>query len=62
MIAHIFPQLKMSLLSISQLVNVGLQVTYCADFVTEFDIDNLGIIMQCSKVIEMLGLDSGWWI
>ena len=40
MIAHIFPQLKMSLLSISQLFDVGLQVTYCADFVTGFDIDN----------------------
>ncbi len=32
MIAHIFPQLKMSFLSISQLVDVGLQVTCCADF------------------------------
>jgi Reverse transcriptase (RNA-dependent DNA polymerase) len=40
MIAYIIPQLKGSLLSISQLVNVGLQVLYCADFVTGFDSDN----------------------
>ena len=40
MIAHIFPQLSGSLLSISQLVNLGLRVTYCADFVTGFDRDN----------------------
>ncbi len=40
MIAYIFPQLKGSLLSILQLVNVGLQVTYCADFVTGVSTDN----------------------
>jgi len=40
MIAYIFPQLKGSLLSISQLVNLGLRVTYCADFVTGFDADD----------------------
>ena len=40
MIAYIFPQLKGSLLSISQLVNVGLRVTYCADFVTGVDTAN----------------------
>ena len=37
MIAYIFPQLKGSLLSISQLVNVGLKVMYCADYVIGFD-------------------------
>ena len=37
MIAYIIPQLKGSLLSIAQLVNVGLHVTYCANFVTFFD-------------------------
>ena len=37
MIAHIFPQLHGSLLSISQLVNLGLHVSYCANFVTFFD-------------------------
>ncbi len=38
--AYIFPQLKGSLLSISQLVNVGLRVTCCADFVTGVDTAN----------------------
>ena len=40
MLAYIFPQLKGSLLSISQLVKLGLRVIYCADFVTGFDSDN----------------------
>ena len=40
MIAHIFPQLKGSLLSISQLVNLGLHASYCSNFVTFFDNDN----------------------
>ena len=40
MIAHIFPQLQGSLLSISQLVNMGLHASYCANFVTFFDCDN----------------------
>ena len=40
MIAHIFPQLKGSLLSISQLVNLGLHASYCSNFVTFFDCDN----------------------
>ena len=48
MIAYIFPQLKGSLLSISQLVNVGLRVTYCADFVTGFDADN-NIVFQGNR-------------
>ena len=34
MIAHIFSQLKGSLLSISQLVNLGLHASYCSNFVT----------------------------
>ena len=37
MIAHVFPQLRGSLLSISKLVNLGLKVLYCPDFVTGFD-------------------------
>ena len=37
MIAHVFPQLRGSLLSISKLVNFGLKVLYCSDFVTGFD-------------------------
>jgi hypothetical protein len=37
MIAYIFPQLKGSLLSVSQLVDVGLEVTYCANFVIGFN-------------------------
>jgi hypothetical protein len=37
MIAHVFPQLRGSLLSISKLVNLGLKVLYCSDFVTGFD-------------------------
>ena len=34
MIAYIFPTFKGSLISISQIVNLGLTVTYCKDFVT----------------------------
>ena len=37
MIAHVFPQLCGSLLSISKLVNLGLKVLYCSDFVTGFN-------------------------
>ena len=37
MMAYIFPQLKGSLLSISELVNVGLHLVYCKNFVTAFD-------------------------
>ena len=37
MIAHVFPQLKGSLLSVSQLVNVGLEVAYCSNFIIAFD-------------------------
>ena len=37
MIAYIFPQLKGSLLSVSALVDVGLHVTYCSNYVTAFD-------------------------
>ena len=40
MIAHIFPQLSGSLLSISQLVNLGLHASYCSNFVTFCDRDN----------------------
>ena len=40
MIAHIFPQLQGSLLSIYQLVNMGLHASYCSNFVTFFDCDN----------------------
>ena len=37
MIAYVFPQLRGSLLSISKLINCGLKVLYCSDFVTGFD-------------------------
>ncbi len=37
MIAYLFPQIEEALLSISQLVKVGLRVTYSADSVTCFD-------------------------
>ena len=37
MMAYIFPQLKGSLLSISELVNVGLHLVYCKNFITAFD-------------------------
>ena len=37
MIAYAFPQLRGSLLSISKLINFGLKVLYCSDFVTGFD-------------------------
>ena len=40
MLAHIFPQLQGSLLSISQLVNMGLHASYCSNSVTFFDCDN----------------------
>ena len=45
MIAHIFPDLRGSLLSVSQLVNVGLGVTYCNNFITAFD-KNSNIVFQ----------------
>ena len=57
MIAYIFPQLRGSLLSISQLVNVGLRVTYCPDFVTGFDTDNNMIF----KATETSRPVCGWW-
>jgi len=47
MIAYVFPQLTGSLLSISALVNVGLHVSYCKDFVTAFD-KNENIIFRGS--------------
>ena len=56
MIAYIFPQLKGSLLSISQLVNVGLRVTYCADFVTGFDVNN-NTVFQGNRDIK-----TGLWM
>ena len=37
MIAYVFPQLRGSFLSISKLINFGLKVLYCSDFVTAFD-------------------------
>ena len=37
MIAYVFPQLRGSLLFISKLINCGLKVLYCSDFVTGFD-------------------------
>ena len=56
MMAHIFPQLKGSLLSISELVNVGLHVTYCENFVTVFDIKE-NIILQGNRDIR-----TGLWM
>jgi hypothetical protein len=44
MIAHIFPQLQGSLLSISQLVNLGLHASYCSNFVTFFDCDEKAVV------------------
>ena len=44
MLAHIFPQLHGSLLSISQLVNLGLHVSYCANFVTFFDSEDKAVV------------------
>ena len=44
MIAHIFPQLSGSLLSISQLVNLGLHASYCSNFVTFFDRDEKAVV------------------
>ena len=44
MLAHIFPQLRGSLLSISQLVSLGLHVAYCANFVTFFDSEDKAVV------------------
>ena len=44
MIAHIFPQLSGLLLSISQLVNLGLHASYCSNFVTFFDRDEKAVV------------------
>ena len=56
MMAHIFPQLKGSLLSISELVHVGLHVTYCKNFVTAFD-NKDDIILQGNRDIR-----TGLWM
>ena len=56
MMAYIFPQLKGSLLSISELVNVGLHVTYCNNFVTAFDSKD-DIIFQGNR-----DLRTGLWM
>ncbi len=56
MLAYVFPQLKGSLLSISQLVNVGLYVTYCANFVTGYDQHN-NIVFQGDR-----DLKTGLWM
>ena len=56
MMAYIFPQLKGSLLSISELVNVGLHVTYCENFVTAFDMKE-NIILQGNRDIR-----TGLWM
>jgi hypothetical protein len=44
-IAHVLPRLKTSLLSVSQLVDLGLRVTYCDKWVKSFDKNN-NIILQ----------------
>ena len=44
-IAHVLPQLKGSLLSISQLVDLGLHVTHCSKWVKAVDINN-NIVLQ----------------
>jgi len=56
MIAHIFPQLHGSLLSISQLVNLGLHVSYCANFVTFFDREDK-VVVQGNR-----DLRTGLWM
>ena len=56
MIAYIFPQLKGSLLSISQLVNIGLKVMYCADAVVGFDSEDK-IIFQGDR-----DFNTGLWM
>ena len=56
MIAYVFPQLKGSLLSISALVNVGLHVSYCKDFVTALDV-NENIIFQGQRDVN-----NGLWM
>jgi len=57
MIAHIFPQLSGSLLSISQLVNLGLHASYCSNFVTFFDCDEKAVV-QGNRDLQACG----WWI
>ena len=58
MIAHIFPQLSGSLLSISQLVNLGLHASYCSNFVTFFDCDEKAVVQGTVIYAQACG----WWI
>ncbi len=46
MLVHIFPQLRGSLVSISQLVDLGLHTSYCSSFVTFFDCDNKEVLQS----------------
>ncbi len=54
-IAHVLPRLKASLLSVSQLVDLGLKVIYCDKWVKSFDKNN-NIILQGPRDIK-----SGLW-
>lgn len=56
MMAYIFPQLKGSLLSISELVNVGLHIAHCKNFVTAFD-NKENVIFQGNRDIR-----TGLWM
>ena len=56
MIAYCFPGLKGSLLSVSALVNVGLHVLYCKDFVTAFDAEE-NVVFQGQR-----DLQTGLWM
>ena len=51
-IVHVFPALKGSLLSISQLVDLGLRVSYCKRFITATNTSGDVIILLCSTPKE----------
>ena len=57
-IAHVFPQLRGSLLSIFKLVNFGLKVLYCSDFVTGFDKHDKPVFQSNRDVFQ----SNGWLI
>jgi hypothetical protein len=44
MTAYVFPELQGSLLSISELINLGLKVVYCKDFVIAYNANNAEVI------------------
>ena len=57
MLAYIFPNFTESLISISQIINMGLTVTYCGNFVTMIK-DNVTMFQNAQDTNTRLRLST----